>query len=130
MDSRVRLLCYPRGSFYPLSSRPPTWPSRITKTCFRTSSSRRSHYQAGLCLCTFSTMSIRTKPTFVSLRYSLARYRPSKTAYLALYPNLFAKLMGKPHTFKRVVLHLCSRRAQEIPITKFQIPNKYKLNEN
>ena len=29
-------------------------------------------------------MSIRVKPTFVPLRYSLARYRPSKTAHLTL----------------------------------------------
>jgi len=84
MDSRARLLCYPRGSFYPLSSVSPTWHRRITKTCFRTCSTRWSRSQAGLCLYTYSTMSIRAKPTFVPLRYSLARYRPSKTAQLTL----------------------------------------------
>ncbi len=67
----------------------------ITKTCFRTCSSRRSRSQAGLCLCTFSTMSIRAKPTFVPLRYFLARYRPSKTAHLALSLNLYARLSSK-----------------------------------
>jgi len=36
MDSRARLLCYPRGSFYPLSPVPPMWYRGITKTYFRT----------------------------------------------------------------------------------------------
>ena len=95
MDAQVRLLCYPRGSFYPLSSVPPTKDRRITKTYFRTCLSRHSRSQAGLCFYTFSTMSIRTKPTFVSLRYLLARYRPSKTASLALSPPPFPGGMGE-----------------------------------
>lgn len=75
---------------------------RITKTCFRTCFCCRSRSQAGLCLCTFSTMSIRAKPTFVPLRYFLARYRPSKTAHLALSLDLYAKSSGKIcHTSKR-----------------------------
>ncbi len=79
----------------------------ITKTCFRTCSSRRSRSQAGLCLYTFCTMSIRAKPTFVPLRYFLARYRPSKTAHLALSLDLFAKSSGKIcHTSKRGITRL------------------------
>jgi len=95
MDARARLLCYPRGSFYPLSSAPPIWRRRITKTDFRPCLCRRTRSQAGLCLYTFRTMSIRAKPTFVSLRYPLARYRPSKTTYLTLSPNLYAKFMSE-----------------------------------
>ena len=79
MDSRARLLCYPRGSFYPLSSYPPTKVSRITRTYFRTCSARQPHSQAGLCPYTFTTVSIGGKPTFVLLRYSLAGHRPSET---------------------------------------------------
>ena len=30
VDAQVRLLCYPRGSFYPLSPVPPTKYTRIT----------------------------------------------------------------------------------------------------
>src|SRR3989344_4213229 len=95
MDARARLLCYPRGSFYPLSSVPPMKDQRITKTDFRPCSSRRSRSQAGLCLYTFSTMSIRAKPTFVPLRYTLARYRPSETAHLALFFDSFAEPLSK-----------------------------------
>ena len=95
MDARVRLLCYPRGSFYPLSSVLPTKDRRITKTYFRTCLSRHSRSQAGLCFYTLCTMSIRTKPTFVPLRYLLARYRPSKTAHLALSPPPYPGGMGE-----------------------------------
>ena len=48
MDSWARLLCYPRGSFYPLSSVLPMKDRRIIKTYFRTCSSRHSRSQAGL----------------------------------------------------------------------------------
>jgi hypothetical protein len=74
---------------------PPIWHRRITKTNFRSCSSRHSRSQAGLRLCTFSTMSIRAKPTFVPLRYSLARYRPSKTTHLTLSLNQYSWLLGK-----------------------------------
>ena len=102
MDSRARLLCYPRGSFYPLSSAAPICKRRITKTCFRTCSTRRSRSQAGLCLCAFSTISIRAKPTFVPLHYLLAGYCPSKTAHLALSPSPSPGESGKIcHPLKR-----------------------------
>jgi len=97
MDSRARPLCYPRGSFYPISSWPPMWPSRITKTDFRPCFTRQCRSQAGLCLYTYSTMSIRAKPTFVPLRYSLARYRPSKTTNLALFPSSYSELISKTY---------------------------------
>jgi len=95
MDARARLLCYPRGSFYPLSSNPSMQDWRITKTYFRTCLSRHSRSQAGFCLYTLRTMSIRAKPTFVPLRYSLARYRPSKTAHLTLSLPEYSSGLGK-----------------------------------
>ena len=100
VDAWERSACYPRGSFYPLSSVLPIKDRRITKTYFRTCLSRRSHSQAGLCFYTLHTMSIRTKPTFVPLRYLLARYRPSKTAHLALssppFPGGISKIYIGP----------------------------------
>ena len=66
----------------------------ITKTDFRPCSSRRCRSQAGLCLYTFSTVSIRAKPTFVPLRYLLAGYRPSKTAHLTPSSNLSSRLIS------------------------------------
>ena len=95
MDARARLLCYPRGSFYPLSPVPPMWYRGITKTYFRTCSARRPCSQAGLNLCAFPTVSIRSKPTFVPLRYNLAGYRPSKTARLTLSPPSSSDGLGE-----------------------------------
>ena len=54
---------------------------RITKTCFRTCSTRRSHSQAPLCLYTLRPVSDRPEGTFVRLRYSLGGDRPSQTAH-------------------------------------------------
>ena len=68
---------------------------RITKTCFRTCFCRRSRSQAGLCLYTFTTMSIGRKPTFVPLRYFLARIRPRQTDHLALSPTPRSGVSGK-----------------------------------
>jgi len=50
MDAWARLLCYPRGSFYPISPVPSTWHSRITKTDFRPCSTCMCHSQAALML--------------------------------------------------------------------------------
>ncbi len=41
-----------QGSFYPLSDGNPTFYHRITKSYFRTCSTRRCHSQAPFCLCT------------------------------------------------------------------------------
>ena len=49
--------CYPQSTFYPLSDGPSIQNHRITKTYFRTCSSRHSRSQAGLCLCTNRMMS-------------------------------------------------------------------------
>jgi len=95
MDSRARLLCYPRGSFYPLSSVPPMKDRRIIKTNFRSCSTRLCRSQASLCLCTFTVISIHGKLTFVSLRYLLAGYRPSKTARQTGSLNPYAGFLGK-----------------------------------
>src|SRR3989344_1648708 len=84
MDSWALLACYPRGSFYPLSSAPPTRKRRITKPCFRTCLTCRSRSQALFCFCTYSTISIRAKSTFGRLRYSFAGDRPSQTTYQTL----------------------------------------------
>ena len=105
MDSRVRSACYPRGSFYPLSPNLPKKSWGITKTCFRTCSTCRSHSQAGLCLCTSSPIAIRTKPTFVRSRYLLASDCPSQTTRLTLSPSSSSELSGKVCCSKREVLH-------------------------
>ena len=128
MDSRVRLLCYPRGSFYPLSSVPPIWHRRITKTCFRICSCRHTRSQAGFCLYTLRTMSIRTKPTFVPLRYLLARYRPSKTAHLALFLDSSPEPLGKScHVSKGGVSLVPARRAGNSNFYNFQFTNNNKI---
>ena len=106
MDSRARLLCYPRGSFYQLSPVPPMKDRGITKTYFRTCSTLRCCSQASLSLCSLITVSIRNKLTFVPLRYSLAGYRPSKTAHLALFPSPSSGDLNKPNNFQREVLHI------------------------
>ena len=67
----------------------------IIKTYFRTCSALRPCSQAGLNLCAFPTISIRSKPTFVSLRYNLAGYRPSKTAHLTLFPSESSSELSK-----------------------------------
>ena len=46
MDAWARLACYPRGNFYPISYGDSTIDHRITKACFRTCSTCRSHSQA------------------------------------------------------------------------------------
>ncbi len=76
------------GTFYPLSDGPSIQNHRITMTCFRTCSTCQSRSQATFCHCTFLTISVRDKVTFVLLRYSLGGDRPSQTAYHVLSPVL------------------------------------------
>ena len=76
--------CYPRSTFYPLSDGPSIRNHRITKTCFRTCSTRRSRSQAPLCLYTLRPVSNRPEGTFVRLRYSLGGDRSSQTAHQAV----------------------------------------------
>ena len=92
MNSWAVSACYPRSTFYPLSDGPSIQNHRITKTYFRTCSTRRSRSQAPLCLYTLGTMSDRTEGTFVLLRYSLGGDRPSQTTHHALSLTLQPKL--------------------------------------
>ena len=84
MNSWALLACYPRGSFYPLSSVPLTKHRRITKPCFRTCSACRPRSQARLRLYTSHPISIRVKRTFGPHRYSLGGDRPSQTTHQTL----------------------------------------------
>ena len=59
VDAQVQLLCYPRGSFYPISPVPPTKYTRITRSDFRLCLTCKSHSQASLCPCTIIPISIR-----------------------------------------------------------------------
>ena len=74
----------PRGTFYPLSDGPSTQNHRITMTDFRLCSTCMSHSQAGLYHYTLRTISNRSEPTFVSLRYFLGGDRPSQTTHQTL----------------------------------------------
>ncbi len=87
MDSWASPLCYPRGSFCPVSHGLSTQSRRITKADFRLCSACRPHSQAPLCLCTLQVVSIHLEGTFAHLRYLFGGDRPSQTARLALSPR-------------------------------------------
>ena len=57
---------------------------RITKSYFRTCSTRRCRSQAPFCLCTLRTISDRSEGTFGRLRYTFGGDRPSQTAHLTM----------------------------------------------
>ena len=80
----ARSACYPRGSFYPMNPGASTRHQRVTKPCFRTCSTCRSHSQAPLCPCTQRVISNHAEGTFGRLRYSLGGDRPSQTTRLLL----------------------------------------------
>ena len=88
VNSWTLLACYPRGSFYPLSSVPSTRQRRITKPCFRTCSACKPRSQARFSLYTYIPISIRDKRTFGPHRYSLGGDRPSQTTYQTLFHAL------------------------------------------
>ncbi len=73
-----------QGSFYQLSDGNPTFYHRITKSYFRTCSTRRCHSQALLCLCTLRMVSVHPERTFERLRYSFGGDRPSQTPHQTL----------------------------------------------
>ncbi len=73
-----------QGSFYPLSDGNPTLYHRITKSYFRTCSTRRCHSQAPFCLCTLRMVSNHSEGTFERLRYPFGGDRPSQTPHLTL----------------------------------------------
>ena len=62
----------------------PTLYHRITKSYFRTCSTRRCHSQAPFCLCTLRMVSVHSEGTFGRLRYPFGGDRPSQTARLTL----------------------------------------------
>ena len=84
MNSWIRLACYPRGNFYPLSFGPTMRNRRVTNACFRTCSTCRSRSQAPLYVCTRCAVSIRAEGTFARLRYLLGGDRPSQTTHQTL----------------------------------------------
>ena len=87
VDAWGRSACYPQGSFYPLSDGPSTRDHRITMTYFRICSKCLSRSQAGFCVCTLCTISVRAEPTFERLCYLFGGDRPSQTAHLTVSPD-------------------------------------------
>ena len=71
----------------------PTLYHRITKSYFRTCSTRRCRSQAPFCLCTLRSVSVRPEGTFGRLRYSFGGDRPSQTAYLRWSTRLLASVL-------------------------------------
>ena len=65
----------------------PTFCHRITKSYFRTCSTRRCRSQAPLCLCTLRMVSVHPEQTFERLRYHFGGDRPSQTPRLPLSPG-------------------------------------------
>ena len=62
----------------------PTLYHRITKSYFRTCSTRRCRSQAPFCLCTLQMVSDHSEGTFERLRYPFGGDRPSQTPHLTL----------------------------------------------
>jgi len=60
-----------------MGEQPNPWDGRITSSCFRTCSTRRSHSQAPLCTCTRHLIANQAEGTFERLRYLLGGNRPS-----------------------------------------------------
>ena len=60
---------------------------RITKSYFRTCSTRRCHSQAPLCLCALRMVSDHSEGTFERLRYPFGGDRPSQTPRQTLSPG-------------------------------------------
>ena len=65
----------------------PTLYHRITKSYFRTCSTRRCRSQAPFCLCTLRMVSDHSEGTFERLRYPFGGDRPSQTAHLTMSPS-------------------------------------------
>ena len=67
----------------------PTLYHRITKSYFRTCSTRRCRSQAPFCLCTLRMVSNHSEGTFERLRYPFGGDRPSQTPRQTLSPARF-----------------------------------------
>ena len=65
----------------------PTLYHRITKSYFRTCSTRRCHSQAPFCLCTLRMVSDHPEGTFERLRYPFGGDRPSQTPRQTVSPR-------------------------------------------
>src|SRR6266566_4208007 len=98
MNSWAVSACYPRRTFYPLSDGPSIQNHRITRTYFRTCSTRQSHSQALFRSYTLRAISDRAESTFVLLRYSLGGDRPSQTTHHALSPARIHEPRLEPQT--------------------------------
>ena len=70
-----------------MSDRNPTLSGRITKSYFRTCSTRRCRSQASFCLCALWMVSNHPEETFERLRYPFGGDRPSQTPRLTLSPG-------------------------------------------
>ena len=103
MNSWAVSACYPQSTFYPLSDGPSIQNHRITMTCFRTCSTRRSRSQAPLCHCTRRLVSNQAEGTLARLRYLLGGDRPSQTTHQPPSP----KPPGEDGPLRRVVFHRC-----------------------
>lgn len=84
VSARERSACYPRGTFYPLSSGDSTIHQKITSPDFRPCSTCLSHSQAPLCTYTQHLITNQAEGTFGRLRYLLGGDRPSQTTHQAL----------------------------------------------
>src|SRR3954471_8091846 len=104
MNSWEESACYPRSTFYPLSDGPSIQNHRITMTCFRTCSTRRSRSQAPLCHCTRRLVSNQAEGTIARLRYALGGDRPSQTPHQTVSSS---PMRGRSETpeLARVVFH-------------------------
>ncbi len=60
---------------------------RITKSYFRTCSTRRCHSQSTLCLCALRMVSNHSEVNFERLRYTFGGDRPSQTPHQTLSPH-------------------------------------------
>jgi hypothetical protein len=101
-----------------LSDGNPTFCHRITKSYFRTCSTRRCRSQAPFCLCTLRMVSVHPEGTFERLRYPFGGDRPSQTPRQALSPVRFHGLgletrycrggipTPAPYTLARLLLRL------------------------
>ncbi len=74
----------------------PTLYHRITKSYFRTCSTRRCRSQAPFCLCTLRMVSNHSEGTFERLRYPFGGDRPSQTPRLTLSPAGSRLLVRNP----------------------------------
>jgi len=87
-DWKAALPCYPRRSFYLLSTDPSTWCPWITISDLRLSSSHRTYCQANLYSCALQDISDVLELTIEFFCYFLKRSRPKKTGTHTLVPTV------------------------------------------